>query len=241
MDKWKEEFYEKYSTIFGKTISADTYNQFFPYGMHIVKKCFPMDKSIRVLDVGCGIGGFIHVFNKAGYTNVEGIDISDEEVRHAHAFGITQVRQSELFNTLRAGESQGYDVILFIDVLEHFKHDEVLEILREVNRNLKPGGWVIIHVPNAEGIFGSKVRYADFTHDQAFTEKSLSQILKYAGFNSFKCYEDKPVIHGPISLIRRIIWDLGTIPFRIMHAAETGSFSIRLSQNILFKAVKPGD
>lgn len=237
-DKWKSEFYARYSTFFGRKISKDTYDQFVPFGRHIVKKLFPSNKNSRILDMGCGIGGFVRVFETEGYLNLEGVDISREDVDYAHAHGVMKVRQGELFETLREAHDGMYDVVLYLDVLEHFEHGDVLHILKETYRILSPQGRIIIHVPNGEGLFGSRIRYSDFTHELAFTNHSLAQIARYAGFDLFRCYEDQPLVHGPVSFIRRVLWVIMTFPFRILFAVESGTFSVRLSQNILFAAIK---
>lgn len=237
---WKDDFYARYSTFFGRKITEGTYDHFIPYGRHIVRKLFPADKSSRILDMGCGIGGFIKVFIDEGYHQVQGIDLSKEDVDYAHANGIHQVKQGELWEILKTAPDGSYDVILYLDVLEHFGHAEILSILRETYRILAPQGRIIIHCPNAEGIFGSRIRYADFTHELSFTSDSLAQITRYAGFDSFVCYEDKPIAHGVVSFFRRILWEILTLHHRVLFAAETGKYIARLSQNILFCAVKNG-
>ena len=125
-----------------------------------------------------------------------------------------------------------------MDVLEHCTRDEIVIILQQTYRILKKGGIVLIHVPNAEGIFGSKVRYSDFTHEMAFTTKSAHQILSLIGFNLTRTFEDEPLKHSLISIIRLILWRIVTIPFRFLHIIETGNYSIHLSQNFLIYAQK---
>lgn len=237
-NNWKSNFYRNYSGFFNRIITADSYMAYRPYGKHIIKTFISADKNIKIMDLGCGIGGFIRVFQEEGYRNIEGVDISDEDVKIAHSFGIKSVKRMGLFESFKSLKQDWYDVVLLLDIIEHFKHEDILVILNESNRILKSGGAIIIHVPNAEGIFGSKIRYSDFTHEMAFTSKSLSQICAYSGFKSGECLEDKPIIHGLTSFIRRIIWEILTVPFRILHATETGTYKVNLSQNILFKAIK---
>lgn len=238
MEDWKSEFYKKYSTYFGTKFPVDLTKISRPYGRHIIKSCFPINKDARILDMGCGKGGFIQVALEYGYSNILGVDVSDEDVSFAHEMGIHQVKQGEIVEYLNLTESETFDVVLYLDVIEHFIRPEILTILKESYRILKPGGVIIIHVPNAEGFFGSRIRYSDITHEQAFTSKSLSQILTYSGFKSFKCFEDKPLFHSIVSTIRRVIWEVSTLPIRLIHAAETGVFTVSLSQNILFRAIK---
>jgi cyclopropane fatty-acyl-phospholipid synthase-like methyltransferase len=50
-----------------------------------------MDRSARILDLGCGHGVFIYFHREAGYTNVVGVDKSPEQV--AEATGCSYVSQ----------------------------------------------------------------------------------------------------------------------------------------------------
>jgi hypothetical protein len=58
-------------------------------------------------------------------------------------------------------------------------------------------------------------------------------------FGKTECFEDKPVVHGVKSLIRRILWELGSAPTRLLSLAETGGSGAILSQNLLFVALRP--
>jgi hypothetical protein len=75
------------------------------------------------------------------------------------------------------------------------------------------------------------------THERAFTPSSARQVFRTVGFNDVQCYEDKPVIHGITSLVRRIVWDVGTLYDRVLLIAETGAMkTVIFSQNMIIKA-----
>ena len=112
-------------------------------------------------------------------------------------------------------------------------------MLDEVYRILRTGGKCIAHVPNACGLYGMQVRYGDLTHEMAFTPQSARQVFSTVGFQYIQCFEDKPVIHGATSILRWLLWNLGTLPSRLLLAAETGGAAFILSQNMLITAVKP--
>ncbi|MNC85900.1 hypothetical protein D3C83_15190 [compost metagenome] len=125
-----------------------------------------------------------------------------------------------------------------MDVLEHVTPAELLATLDGALRILRPGGCCLAHLPNAEGLFGMRIRYGDFTHEQAFTARSSTQVFRAAGFAAVQCFEDRPVVHGPVSLARRALWTLGMLPYRLLLAAETGETQFILSQTLLVKATK---
>jgi hypothetical protein len=58
-------------------------------------------------------------------------------------------------------------------------------------------------------------------------------------FGKTECFEDKPVVHGIKSLVRRFLWELGSAPVRLLSLAETGGSGVILSQNLLFVALRP--
>ena len=93
---------------------------------------------------------------------------------------------------------------------------------------------------NAESPFFGRVRYGDFTHETAFTEASLRQVLGAGGFASFHFREDSPAVHGVLSAGRRLAWIL-LRPLAILWlVAESGPGARRaiLSQNLVCVAVK---
>ena len=126
------------------------------------------------------------------------------------------------------------------DVIEHFTKAELIPLVDEVLRVLKLGGRWVIHVPNGESPFGNRMRCWDFTHEQAFTRTSLGQLLVASGFASVEAYEDRPIPHGFISLVRATLWRLIRATLLFYIAVETGSLDRRavFSQNLLAVAEK---
>lgn len=240
---WKQAVYESYVSSGHVAAEESLQAQLRPrmaYLRSLIRRLFPQDKDARILDVGCGYGALLHVLRECGYRNVTGIDGSQQQVELAARFGIEGVRLGEAFPFLRAEPSDSIDVLCFFDVLEHLDRQELHDLLLETARVLAPGGCCIGHVPNAQGLFSMGVRYGDLTHELAFTETSLRQIFKTLGFGEVRCYEDRPVIHGAVSLARRLLWDVGSLPFRILVAAETARTRTILSQNLAFQAKKSG-
>jgi 2-polyprenyl-3-methyl-5-hydroxy-6-metoxy-1,4-benzoquinol methylase len=202
----------------------------------IIRRHFPKDRSARVLDIGCGHGALLYFLGGQGYTNVQGVDGSREQVELARQLGIAGVELADAESFIRSRESESAEVVALFDVLEHLTRQEAFDLLAEVRRVLAPGGICIGHVPNAGGIFGARIRYGDLTHEQAFTASSVSQMFGALRFGKTVCFEDKPVIHGVKSLVRRILWELGSAPVRLLFIAETGGGGAILSQNLLFVA-----
>lgn len=205
----------------------------------IIREHFPSDRSARIIDLGCGHGAVVHFAKTAGYQNVMGVDRSPEQVKEAQRLGIAGVKEGDLLETLESLSDESVDLIVAFDVIEHFTKDELVLFVDEVNRVLHKGGKWIIHTPNGESPFAGRIRYGDFTHEQAFTRISLAQLLNASGFSRVTCYEDAPIPHGVKSTVRLILWKIFRGVFKVFIAAETGSLDDCIfSQNLLAVAVK---
>lgn len=214
-----------------------------PYLQHLICRHFPQDKAARILELGCGHGALLYALGLAGYKNARGVDGSPEQVEAARRLGIQGVEQGDLMTTLAATAAASHDVVVAFDVIEHFTKDELILLVDEVRRLLKPGGRWIIHAPNAESPFGARMRYGDFTHELAFTSVSLAQLLCSSSFERVECFEDRPVPHGLKSATRAVLWQVIRLGLLGYIAIETGTFDrcAVLSQNLLAVAYKNKD
>jgi 2-polyprenyl-3-methyl-5-hydroxy-6-metoxy-1,4-benzoquinol methylase len=244
VDDHRARLYERYVTIQLKTDPDQLralVNAGFPYLERLVRRFFPGDRSVSILDIGCGYGSLLHTLRKMGYTDISGLDGSREQVEVAHQLGLDCVRHGDLAEELADTNDAVWDVITAIDVLEHFSKDEILVLLDTIHRVLKPGGLLILHVPNGEAVFSGKIYFGDFTHQIAFTQKSISQVAMCAGFTNINCYEDAPVMHGMVSGVRALLWQVVRTWYRLINAIETGEAGreLILSQNLLAICRKP--
>ena len=202
---------------------------------------FPEDRQARVLDLGCGDGALLAAACEAGYRDLQGIDGSPSQIAAARRRGIQNVREGDILGALAPLTPASFDVVVTYDVLEHFTMPELLAVVDGVMRILRPGGRWIIHVPNAEGLFGMRVRYGDITHEMAFTRHSLNQLLLASGFGGVSCFEDRPIPHGVKSIVRLGLWHLVRLVLRLVLAVETGEAGgdAIFSQCLLAVALKP--
>lgn len=211
-----------------------------PYLRKLIRTHFPADKDAVIIDLGCGHGALIHFARETGYHNVRGVDGSAEQVAAAERLGIEGVEEGDVAEALHNTSDASQDVVIAFDLIEHFTKAEVIPLVDEVFRVLKPGGRWIVHVPNAEGPFGARIRYSDFTHELAFTRTSLDQLLRASGFARVDCFEDRPVPHGLKSFVRAGLWNVIRVQLLFYTAVETGVFDRKaaFSQNLLAVAMK---
>jgi len=237
---WKTRLYRAYvSTGQGGGDAGAGYGATRPYLERVIARHVPADRAIRILDLGCGAGGMLYWLKRRGYRDLAGVDGSAEMVALAHANGLDEVVLGDIGATLTATSAGSVDVCFVMDVLEHLERQELFDVCDGIFRVLRPGGRIILHVPNAGGLFGAKVRFSDLTHEGAFTSISIRQLLGACGFGEVRCFEDRPVPHGVVSALRAVLWEIGSAPIRLLHAAETGSLECILSQNLLAVATVP--
>ena len=89
----------------------------------------------RVLDAGCGEGVIVDEFS--GKLQIEGVDAN---------YSSDRVRAGSVTALPYAAET--FDRALCLDVLEHLSYEEQPHALAELHRVLKPGGSLLVSVPN---------------------------------------------------------------------------------------------
>jgi SAM-dependent methyltransferase len=191
----------------------------------------PDTRSVAVMDLGCGQGELVKQFVLHGYANARGIDISPEQVEIAHAAGVAQV---ELGDYRLGFDGSQLDVVTATDFFEHLTKFEVLEALDRVHDALRPGGVLILRVPNSVSPFGGNYRHGDITHETSFTARNLRQLGAAARFETVRVFACPPPVHGAKSLARRAVWKAASGAMKLTLAAETGALRGHLvTQNIV--------
>jgi len=96
----------------------------------------------RILDVGCGMGMYTHAFLRFS-PEVYGIELEADRAREAHgrARGVMQAVGEAL-----PFKAESFDVVFSHEVLEHVSDDRWAA--RELTRVTRPGGRIVIFVPN---------------------------------------------------------------------------------------------
>lgn len=186
-----------------------------------LKSWLPEKKDAAILDVACGGGKLLHFFKSRGYMNLQGVDISPEQVALSKQVteNITEANAIEYL----VEKKESYDLITGLDIVEHFQKSEVLKFLDASCGALKPGGRIILQTPNAESPWGMTHRYNDFTHEIAFNPNALKRLLSLCNFFEIESRETGPVVHGVVSLGRYLIWKVIRVGLSVWNLAETGS------------------
>jgi 2-polyprenyl-3-methyl-5-hydroxy-6-metoxy-1,4-benzoquinol methylase len=158
---------------------------------HRYGRFIPVDKDTQILDIGPGFGEFIELLRQdRSYRNVKAVDISREVVEFCNKLFPESTSLTDDTIAYLLSRQGHFNVISLFHVLEHIPKEGVVPFLTSIRETLRPGGRLLIEVPNMANIFtGLHVRYADFTHEVGFTETSLHYVLQRAGFQQIQIFE----------------------------------------------------
>lgn len=147
----------------------------------------------RLLDVGCSWGRYLRQMQQLGW-GVYGLEYNPSATNKARS--LLNVEEDQIQNNVieEAEFPDSYfDVIQLSMVLEHLHHP--MKALKKIHKMLKPGGQLIISVPNINGIEVKLYKKYSYTlhvpaHLNHFSPGSLARAL---GDNEFKI--DKFIFH----------------------------------------------
>ena len=145
------------------------------------------DKSLRIIDVGCGTGLVGVELEKGGFSNFDGIDISQEMIDIAKQRGYSKLLIGSLNNSLPCKNNE-YDASLCVGV---FTHGHVgSNRLDEMVRIVKPGGIICFTVN--EGVydsygFDSKIKNLESTNIWKILEIRKSDYMTKKNIKGIYC------------------------------------------------------
>lgn len=104
--------------------------------------------TAKVVDMGCGDGGFLKEMHALGFSNLVGFDQSPG-LERAKQMGFGTFYKSNVWLFLDEAESKGKedaDAFVMVNVLEHVT--EPIKLLRRIYSVMKTGALLVITVPN---------------------------------------------------------------------------------------------
>jgi|SRR5579871_6050521 len=120
------------NATFARTLADRAVSRYLP---EITSK-----RDLRILDVGCGDGGFIYMLREIGFTNVLGVDLYiASEIEHDNGVKV----RKEALDVIEPS----WDVIMLHHAFEHMS--DPLQTLQAIVQRLSPNGFCLIRIPIA--------------------------------------------------------------------------------------------
>lgn len=139
-----------------------------------LRKHFPRAQSL--LEIGCGTGNVLAAVLKAGVHRVVGSEAHPEGL----AFAARRASGAELLqmDARRIPFQDEFEVVGAFDVIEHIAEDE--QVLREMFSACRPGGGIVVTVPQHEWLWSYRDEFA--RHRRRYSRQGLLRKIAAAGF-----------------------------------------------------------
>lgn len=218
--------YEKSSRIWDYFVHNTAYEDSFfskKVGNAIIDCLLPFSNlSANILDYGCGHGYLIEKLLRRGIA-CEGLDFSRDSVELVEK----KLRKERLFRGVTLAttvptqlESDKFDVVFFVETIEHILNQDLNKTLTEIHRITRKGGFVLVTTPNAENLEARKVICPEcgcifhrIQHVSSWTKDSLSAIMKDNGFSQVMCKATRLKKEGLLASLFDIMLIIG---FKVM-------------------------
>lgn len=192
-------YWEKRSQDFLEHKRAELHSSMAERWLYEIKKQIPRDRTLRILDVGCGAGFFSVLLAKEGY-QVTGVDLTPDMVENARILASEEKTACEFLvmdaENLRF-EDESFDVVISRNLT--WTLPDVKRAYREWVRVLKKGGTLL----NFDANYG----FSDFTDLSELPDNHAHQEVGDEMMR--ECEEIKRQL--PISSYSRPAWDLETL------------------------------
>jgi 2-polyprenyl-3-methyl-5-hydroxy-6-metoxy-1,4-benzoquinol methylase len=237
---FREELYKGYVSAFKKENLNETSQAQAAYDHWSNARYYPLfvdlPKDAAILDLGCGPGRTMQFLKSKEFTNVTGVDISEEQTAIARNRGLNAITAD--VNDYLVQHSNEFDMIIMIDVVEHFTKLELLDLFKLIHYSLKKGGIVIYQTCNGEGLYPNQIMFGDMTHMTILNASSSEQLLRACGFDNISFADTAPVPTGLKGVLRSIAWKFITRKASLIRRIETGKRHKIWTENFISRAQK---
>ena len=132
------------------------------------------------LDLGCGRGEWMELLGEAGIP-AKGIDLNRDLVSACRDMGF-DVIEGEISQFLQTLPDESRSIVTAFHILEHIPFPDMVDLIDQAVRILKPGGIAIFETPNPKNLFVSSNNfYLDPTHLHPIPSEFLAFLVEARG------------------------------------------------------------
>jgi len=136
-----------------------------PWQQMVIQIAGPLLQGAKVMEIGCGRGGFVPSLLAAGARHVVAADFSETAVAKASAYASElqlenaefRVEDIEAINL----PSEQFDVVVSCETIEHVPNPR--QAISELARILNPGGYLVLTTPNYLSVVGMHRAWRELT------------------------------------------------------------------------------
>ncbi len=140
----------------------------------------PLDRNLRILEVGCGRGGKTDFLHGQGFTDILGVEKNEFQVQECRRRGLNVVTLDE-FESSHGDDL--FDFLVLSHIIEHFDFDDLIVFIDGYLKYLKPGGLLLIATPMLHPHF-----WLDLDHQKPYYPQGIknfySGVDEQVGFTS---------------------------------------------------------
>ena len=182
-----------------------------------------------ILEIGCGQGIFLERLESQ--FNVYGIDVNTTSIEVAQKKGL-KVYACRLENIIQYGLPREFDIITFFNLLEHI--DNPRGFISSVNKLVKPGGLVMMSVPNMER--ASRKLWKEIWdmpphHLVRYSREGLKILLDECGFDTVKTELE------PGNIMIQVIFFIEELVIKTVNPLKINNKKMRLTIKAVLRLV----
>ena len=145
------------------------------------RQWLPDDRGARILDVGCGQGGFVRYAHGLGYRNITAVDRDAEAVGALQSLdGVTAVT-ADIGEELPPALNGPWALIVAKQMIYYLDRRQAPVLLRSLSNALEPDGRVIVEIFNGALLSSRFTQAKDPGILTAYADLGLERLLKGAG------------------------------------------------------------
>lgn len=192
------------------------------------------DKSVAVLDFGCGVGRqLLHLGRRFPKVAAHGCDVNHDSIAYVNRAFPAVAAHVNKFDPPLPFEAGSFDLIYSVSTFSHFSEDDAVIWLNELKRVARPGGLLCLTFNGFTGLSRSHARGVrlDYSAKQLLAD-GIWFDADDAAFRAAKAAEAVSEFSGTLIGIPRLYGETHYTPERFSAVAE--------AQQLAVLAVLPG-